>query len=310
MEYEHGFGAVESGEDARDYGIAAAGQYPASFMLPRLPAVRHQGSIGSCAAHSCAYVNEFYDNFAFSTDFVYGYRPADYYQDRGMKMREACATLLKVGNVPLDDCSGNTEVPSVTAKINGKLSALLPLAAKNRVVSYARIYTTDEAKSALLGGMPVIVVIRTYNDFGADKDGKLQNNLSAGLRGAHAMTLFGWDDAKDAFYTANSWGRAWGKGGFCWLPYAHIGNENYVREMWVIADEYRAELILRTLRKGHTGEDVKALQAALSRLGFDCGTADGIFGARTETAVRAAQRAYKLAVDGLAGKNTRAALGI
>lgn len=41
---------------------------------------------------------------------------------------------------------------------------------------------------------------------------------------------------------------------------------------------------------------------------YDCGAADGIFGAKTETAVRAFQRDHNLTVDGIAGKDTQAAL--
>ena len=56
------------------------------------------------------------------------------------------------------------------------------------------------------------------------------------------------------------------------------------------------------------GEDVKALQAALNAAGHDCGEADGDFGAKTDAAVRAFQRAAGLAVDGQAGPKTIAAL--
>lgn len=66
----------------------------------------------------------------------------------------------------------------------------------------------------------------------------------------------------------------------------------------------------RTLRNGDTGDDVKELQAALIRLGYDCGKwgADGDFGSATEKAVRAFQRAKKLTVDGVYGPKSHAAL--
>lgn len=65
-----------------------------------------------------------------------------------------------------------------------------------------------------------------------------------------------------------------------------------------------------TLRKGSRGDDVKKLQETLNALGYDCGTADGIFGEKTEIAVRSFQQANGLAVDGIAGKNTMALLYI
>ena len=56
------------------------------------------------------------------------------------------------------------------------------------------------------------------------------------------------------------------------------------------------------------GEDVRALQIDLKALGYACGTADGIFGAKTSAAVVAFQRDHGLEVDGIVGKKTRAAL--
>ena len=61
---------------------------------------------------------------------------------------------------------------------------------------------------------------------------------------------------------------------------------------------------VRVLRRGLTGADVRTLQAALNAGGFDCGAADGDFGAATETALRKFQTAYKLGADGIAGKGT------
>lgn len=57
-----------------------------------------------------------------------------------------------------------------------------------------------------------------------------------------------------------------------------------------------------------TGEDVRELQAALIKRGFACGKIDGIFGVKTDAAVRAFQAAYYLVVDGIVGTKTRNAL--
>lgn len=46
------------------------------------------------------------------------------------------------------------------------------------------------------------------------------------------------------------------------------------------------------------GEDVKELQNRLNALGFDCGTADGIFGSKTEQGVIAFQTAAGIETDG------------
>lgn len=68
------------------------------------------------------------------------------------------------------------------------------------------------------------------------------------------------------------------------------------------------ESVVFNLRRGSKGADVTKLQTALNALGYDCGAADGIFGAATEKAVRAFQVANGLTVDGIAGKATHEAL--
>ena len=62
------------------------------------------------------------------------------------------------------------------------------------------------------------------------------------------------------------------------------------------------------LRKGDRGDEVKALQEQLNRLGYDCGEADGVFGTRTKQAVIRFQTANGLDADGVVGSKTWAAL--
>ena len=58
------------------------------------------------------------------------------------------------------------------------------------------------------------------------------------------------------------------------------------------------------LKKGSNGEPVRALQGILNALGFECGSIDGDFGSKTDSAVRAFQKAKGLAVDGSVGSAT------
>ncbi len=69
----------------------------------------------------------------------------------------------------------------------------------------------------------------------------------------------------------------------------------------------------RTLRRGHTGDDVRQLQEALVATGHmsqaNANTGPGLFGPLTQASVRSFQRAQGLGVDGVVGPRTRAALG-
>lgn len=64
----------------------------------------------------------------------------------------------------------------------------------------------------------------------------------------------------------------------------------------------------RTLRRGAQGDDVRAMQLALVGHGYTPGECDGIFGKRTEAAVKAFQKAQGLSADGICGPKTWAAL--
>ena len=67
---------------------------------------------------------------------------------------------------------------------------------------------------------------------------------------------------------------------------------------------------LPELRKGSRGAAAKALQILLMGYGYDLGSfgADGDFGGKTDTALRAFQSAKGLVVDGICGPATWAKL--
>ena len=58
-----------------------------------------------------------------------------------------------------------------------------------------------------------------------------------------------------------------------------------------------------TIREGSRGEDVKRLQTLLNNEGYSLDV-DGIFGEKTQSAVRQYQRNQGLDVDGIVGANT------
>lgn len=86
-----------------------------------------------------------------------------------------------------------------------------------------------------------------------------------------------------------------------------VGEETY-RAL----DEARWRLGDRTLshvvNHPYVGDDVAALQQRLLEMGFDPGRCDGIFGPRTDGALREFQRNVGLAADGILGPTTLAAL--
>lgn len=86
-----------------------------------------------------------------------------------------------------------------------------------------------------------------------------------------------------------------------------VGPETYRA---INAARFRLGDRLLSLSPGHpfVGDDVAALQDRLLELGFDAGRVDGVFGARTEAALRSFQREYGLLADGSCGPGTLRAL--
>lgn len=63
-------------------------------------------------------------------------------------------------------------------------------------------------------------------------------------------------------------------------------------------------------KRGSYGDTVKQIQTKLSSWGYYSGDVDGIYGSRTEAAVKSFQRKNGLAEDGIAGPKTLDAMGI
>ncbi len=63
-------------------------------------------------------------------------------------------------------------------------------------------------------------------------------------------------------------------------------------------------------RFGSSGNEVKQIQQKLKEWGYYKGEVDGVYGSKTQSAVRAFQKANGLTVDGIAGEKTLSAIGI
>lgn len=80
--------------------------------------------------------------------------------------------------------------------------------------------------------------------------------------------------------------------------------------MWSYLNPFVLEPDANILRRGSVGTRVTTLQNLLRRLGYYTYTVDGLFGTRTQAAVRAFQTAYGLPVTGIVDAATAQALGL
>ena len=220
---EHGLGCLPEKVDIRDYKIkkkvAMAVEYPETFEAKRGLYIKSQGSVGSCVAHATTEILEsHYTNCGkLSTNFLYGiHKKLCGTLGPGMYLRDACKIVKEYGCPSYELCSGNTEVNRVyeIAEKAFDRQEVLEDAAKHRIDSFAKLKTINDIKYALMNYGPVLSSIDWYSQ-NKVVDGIL---IRAGEKdGGHAIMLYGWNE--QGWLMQNSWGKSWGKGGCCILPY-------------------------------------------------------------------------------------------
>jgi C1A family cysteine protease len=227
------FSTLVSPFDIRDFKVAVTTkEFPETFVLPEV-SVKNQGSVGSCVAHACSSVVEYHNKkqqgttTIFSTEFIYGYRPAGYYVGEGMYIRDALKTLTKVGDCPLTNLRGNHEYKEAMANVAEQLDTLADKAYPHRISSYAKVKTAEEIKTALLNYGYVVASMNWYKDY------RLKNGIytynSTEKSGRHCVVIYGWNE--DGWLVHNSWGHSWGKKGKFIVPFDFKWNE-----AWAIID--------------------------------------------------------------------------
>ena len=108
--------------------------------------------------------------------------------------------------------------------------------------------------------------------------------------GGHACISGGTEITYEAGYTSKRYG-------------CTVNASTYDPNKKSIMKVYRATKPLRKyIQKGDRGEQTKCVQSFLNWAGFNCGTADGIAGEKTELAIKKFQEKYKLEVDGKFGE--------
>lgn len=166
-------------------------------------------------------------------------------------------------------------------------------------VSQKYTVTTEQSKDIGTAGMPADAGALTYTEgtpvqttgsvtidsASLDATGKVTYKLSGGKAG-DTVTLpvtIGSDNYADATVNVVITLIKGSSGGYYYAP--------------TVPD-------MPMLYRGCTGDAVKTLQDKLNALGYNSGSVDGIFGAKTYAAVTAFQKANSLGVDGIVGKLT------
>lgn len=244
------YGCIASPSDFRDYIISASeSEFPSEHILS-VPKVKNQSIVSSCVAHTLSSANEFYyqkesgAESEFSAGFIYGYRPPEYYQGKGMFIRDGLQTLINVGNVPDYVFPYNEEIPKIKKMVDEKLEELKPKAEGYKISKYARLDGINEIKTCLLNGLPVVMSIPVYKKaFKPTTTGTIEAPKADDVKdGSHAIFCYGWTtiNGKEYLLILNSWGIFWGKAGK-----ANLSVKYPINEAWGIADNSNSPIIVK-----------------------------------------------------------------
>ena len=127
------------------------------------------------------------------------------------------ATLATVPFSNLGNCSSSLIDPSWTAN-----------AQNHRISNYRAVdQTVNAIKVELARKNPVVFGAKLPDQFLNWQSGSQVLNGQATYNqngGGHAMTIVGYDDSKQAFRIANSWGTGWADNGYMWIDYNYMVN--------------------------------------------------------------------------------------
>ncbi|MBT8225571.1 MAG: C1 family peptidase [Dactylosporangium sp.] len=207
--------------------------------------VYSQGALGSCTANAIAAAFEYHQirqkliNFMPSRLFVYYNErvmsgTVDY--DSGAMIRDGIKTVAQQGVCPETswpyDISRYAEMPPQHCYQEGL---------RSRAIAYQRITRSlKQLKGCIAQGLPIIFGFQVYESFEGDEVAETGMLPLPGSGehplGGHAVLAVGYDDAAGRFLVRNSWGGAWGMGGYFTMPYGYLTEHGLSADFWAIIE--------------------------------------------------------------------------
>lgn len=235
------YGAMPPKTDLRDYKVKAEAINVTDFALDNLPAVKNQGAVGSCTAHSISSILEWFNRKEIneyrelSTGFIYGMQGVAFDRiERGMYLRDACKIVQKYGDCLFDTVPFNVEMPECYNRLKDTLNEdVYNEALICKVNSYAKCETNEAIKHALMKYSPILMSVTWCEEYEMNDDVIYFDTTSD--KGCHAIMVYGFNEK--GWLCQNSWGKIWGNKGRFILPYEH----GFV-EAWSFVDAQNSDI--------------------------------------------------------------------
>ncbi|GAC1335983.1 MAG: C1 family peptidase [Candidatus Dormibacteria bacterium] len=234
--------------DQRDLLYSAPAGPPAALpprvdLRPVCPPVYDQGDLGSCTAQAIAAAMEFdllrQDLPAFTPSRLFIYYNERVIEhcveaDHGAMPRDGIKVVADLGAPPeIDwpyDIDRFAERPPQRAYRDAR---------RHRVSRYERIpRDLDHMKGCLASGFPFVFGFAVYEGFEGPevrRSGRLAMPASRErLIGGHAVLAVGYIERQRRFLARNSWGPAFGMGGYFSIPYDYLLERRLSADFWTI----------------------------------------------------------------------------
>ena len=213
-------------------------------LREHMPPCYDQGSIGSCTAQAIAAVVEYTERKQKKQNPCTPSRLFIYYNERAMEgtVNYDAGAMIRDGIKSLNTfgyCEENLW-PYVVAKFRARPPTTAYNDAKNCIVSsYERVpQNINSLKTALAGEHPIVFGFAVYSNFESETIARTGVVNMPGPNekslGGHAVTIVGYDDAKQMFLVRNSWSVNWGQKGYFWMPYQYVTDNRLSDDFWII----------------------------------------------------------------------------
>lgn len=211
-------------------------------LRKQCPVIYDQGSLGSCTANALGAAFQFgqikqsIDNFIPSRLFIYYNERVQIHteqSDSGAFIRDGIKSLNRDGVCP------ELDWPYLIPKFAHKPPiSLYKKALKHQVIQYLRLenWQINQLQTCLAEGYPFVFGFSVFESFwtmGKNAVIPMPKNGESRI-GGHAVMAVGYDQPKKRFLIRNSWGEAWGKKGYAWMPFDYLCNTNYADDFWTI----------------------------------------------------------------------------
>lgn len=217
---------------------------PSVDLRAQCPPVQDQGELGSCTAFAVGSADWFVRLKEGLPDFqpseLFLYWDERRYQntveeDSGAQVRLGLRSLAWHGACPSDLWPYDIRKFAKKPPDKAWTTAL-----EHKLVSYQRLNHTSltDLKACLASGYPFVSGFVVYESFlreSTTRTGIVQMpKFFEAVVGGHAVMTVGYDDASGRFLVRNSWGEAWGDGGYCTIPYAYWQRPTLAGDFWTL----------------------------------------------------------------------------